>query len=77
MPTIGTNFDRAAACLLVAYDALGKAGDIIDKAYDGYGPHYPYPDSPDARAWDYIDAIESARNDIRIRLETWDGFTNA
>ena len=77
MTMIDNRLDKAAACLLKAYELLGTAADHIDKAYDGYDPGYPYADSPDARAWDYVDVIQTARYDIRTRLETWDGFVNA
>lgn len=76
MANIERNLDKASARLLEAYHLLGTAAAHIHNAFDGYDPGYPYPDSVDARAWDYVDVIQSARHDIRIRLETWDGFTN-
>lgn len=74
MANLERNLDKTAKQLLIAYNSLGFAADYIHDAFDGYDPGYPWADSPDARAWDYVDVIQTARREIRIRLETWDGF---
>jgi hypothetical protein len=43
----------------------------VDAAFDD-GPGYPAPDSQDARAWDYLEAICEARKALGHRLNTWD-----
>jgi hypothetical protein len=68
------NLDNAARALMNALSCIDSAYKHIDKAFDGYDPGYPAPDSADARAWDYLDAIQIARNEIIDRLETWDGY---
>lgn len=55
-----------------AYRWLEIAYEHIEKAFDGNEPGYPAPDSPDARAWDYLDAIGEAQRAIGNRLNTWD-----
>lgn len=64
--------DNAAKYLVQALKNLDWAYESIDTAYDGYEPGYPYADSLDARAWDYLDAIGKARRVIGNRLNTWD-----
>lgn len=64
----------AARALFSALEWLDKAHERLDYLYDGYDPGYPFADSPDARAWDYYDAIARARSEIINRLETWDDY---
>lgn len=64
--------DAAAKNLMIALQYLDTAYERIDQAYKGYEPGYPYADSDDARAWDYLDAIGKARRVIGNRLNTWD-----
>jgi hypothetical protein len=66
------NLDAAANSLVLALCNLDIAYEHISKAYDDDEPGYPYPDSQDARAWDYIDAIWEAQRAIGHRLNTWD-----
>ena len=63
-----------ASALFAALDWLDMAHDALDRIYNGYDPGYPYADSPDARAWDYYDAISRTRQAIVLRLETWDEY---
>ena len=70
---IRQHLDGAAACLFDISKRLDHALRLIDEAFDGYEPGYPYANSVDARAWDYIDAIHVARREIFVRLETWYG----
>ncbi len=72
---IRKHLDVVASCLKQCVDNLDVAFDQIDRAYNGYDPGEAYPDSQNARAWDYVDAMQIARNEIIIRLETWDGVT--
>jgi len=67
-----TYLDAAAKNLMIALEYLDTAYERINQAYDGYEPGYPYPDSSDARAWDYLDSISECRWSIRHRLNTWD-----
>lgn len=64
--------DAAAQNLKIAIMYLNTAYKHIDRAYKGNDPGYPAPDSQDARAWDYIDAIVVASKAIGNRLNTWD-----
>lgn len=66
--------DKVAVCLVNTIDLLHNAWDHIDTAYNGYDPGPEYPDSQNARAWDYLGAISIARDEIINRLETWDGY---
>ncbi len=70
---IRTHLDEVAKCLMQCVDLLDVAFHHVDVAYNGYDPGYPYPDSQNARAWDYVDVMQDARNNILHRLETWDG----
>jgi hypothetical protein len=71
---IRLHLDSMAACLIDVINTLDRAWEHLDSAFDGYDPGYPYPDSLDARAWDYVDAMQTARREILDRLETWDGY---
>ena len=64
--------DNAAMCLANALKQLEWAEASVDAAFDGYDPGYPAPDTQDARAWDYLDAIREAARAIGHRLNTWD-----
>lgn len=64
--------DAAAQNLKIALMYLDTAYKRIEQAYKGNEPGYPYADSDDARAWDYLDAIGEARKVIGNRLNTWD-----
>ena len=66
------NLGLAAYHLKDALKALKTAEDCISNAFDGYDPGYPSPDTQDARAWDYLDAIHEAEKAIGHRLNTWD-----
>jgi len=70
--SIKEHLDAAANSLVLALCNLDIADERISKAYDDDEPGYPYPDSHDARAWDYIDAIREAQRAIGHRLNTWD-----
>ena len=72
MSNIKENLDAAANSLVLALCNLDIADERISKAYDDDEPGYPYPDSQDARAWDYLDAIREAQKIIGCRLNTWD-----
>ena len=47
---------------------------MLNDSYDGCDPGYPYADSDDARAWDYLDALATAEFALLDRVETWDNF---
>lgn len=64
--------DAAAKNLMIAMDILSIAERRISEAYNGDEPGYPTPDSDNARAWDYLDAIREAQRQIGYRLNTWD-----
>lgn len=64
--------DNAAMYLAAALKQLEFAEASISEAFDGYDPGYPSPDTQDARAWDYLDAIHEAEKAIGHRLNTWD-----
>ena len=64
--------NAAAKKLVAAMQNLDTAYLLIDTAFDGNDPGYPYPNSVDARAWDYLDAIDEAKRIIGNRLNTWD-----
>ena len=64
--------DAAACCLRDALECLWTAEAFVKKAFDGYDPGYPSPDTQDARAWDYLDAIHEAERALGDRLNTWD-----
>jgi hypothetical protein len=66
------NLTLAAYHLRDALKSLDTAKDCISNAFDGYDPGYPAPDSQDARAWDYLDAIREAQRALGHRLNTWD-----
>jgi hypothetical protein len=64
--------NNAAMYLAGALKQLEWAEASIAEAFDGYDPGYPAPDTQDARAWDYLDAIREAARAIGHRLNTWD-----
>ena len=64
--------NAAANNLMLALERLESADNCISHAYEGDEPGYPAPDSQDARAWDYLDAIREAQKIIGYRLNTWD-----
>lgn len=64
--------DAAAKNLMIAMDILSIAERRISEAYNSDEPGYPTPDSDNARAWDYLDAIREAQRQIGYRLNTWD-----
>lgn len=64
--------NMASYYLVDAMEALTAAEDSIVCAFDGDEPGYAVADSPDARGWDYLDAIAEAQRAIGIRLNTWD-----
>lgn len=63
----------ASARLVRIMDSLDKARWEVLRPYGGGDPGYPSPDSVDAMAWDYLDAIDEARRAIGYRLNTWNG----
>jgi hypothetical protein len=63
--------NNAAVYLAAAIKQLEFAKSYVDAAFDD-GPGYPAPDSQDARAWDYLDAIREAQRALGHRLNTWD-----
>ena len=69
---ISKRLDEAASYMIDAYNALGKAADCIDVAFLGRDPGYPSADSVNARAWDYVDVIQSARYDLNVRFDNWE-----
>jgi hypothetical protein len=64
--------DACAQNLVIVLEILDLAAQRITQAYDGNLPGEPTPDSANARAWDYADAIVEARKAIGNRLNTWD-----
>ena len=75
MKDVKYNLTMAAYHMMDALASLNTASICISNAYDGDEPGYPAPDSLDARAWDYIDAIREAEKIIGYRLNTWDKGT--
>jgi hypothetical protein len=67
------NLDMAAKNMNNAMFCLTQAADYISMAFDRFEPDYPAPDSLDARAIDYQDAISAAMREVGFRLNTWDG----
>ena len=72
MSKVDIYLDAAAKNLEIALTYINTAYMRVDEAYDGNDPGYPAPDSQDARAWDYLDAIDEVRRAIGSRLNTWD-----
>ena len=66
------NLDMAAWCMRDAMESLNEAASYISMAFDRFEPDYPAPDSLDARAIDYQDAINVAMREVGFRLNTWD-----
>ncbi len=66
-----TYLSAASKYLEFALEYLDIADKRISEAFDGDDPGYPYADSVDAMAWDYIDAIRIAQREIGNRLNTW------
>ena len=67
--------DISASNIKIAYDFLEDVYTYVGMAFDGDEPGYPAPDSLDARAWDYLDAIGEAQRALGHRLNTWDEGT--
>lgn len=65
------NLDMASMNMRHAMSCLVEASDYVSMAFDRFEPDYPAPDSLDARAIDYQDAISAAMREIGFRLNTW------
>ena len=65
------NLDMAAKYMTEAMSCLVEASDYVSMAFDRFEPDYPAPDSLDARAIDYQDAINAAMREVGFRLNTW------
>ena len=63
--------NAASKNLEIVLEYLDIADKQISRAFDGDHPGYPYADSVDAMAWDYVDAIRIAHREIGNRLNTW------
>jgi hypothetical protein len=70
---IASYLDNVSMQMSILIDTMNKCKHHISLAYNGGSPGAPEPDSQNARAHDYIDALDEASLIIGNRLNTWDG----